>query len=136
MIPLSTHSTLLVEASALGVTMIFVRQMLMWLALRGLRPVILHRLGLPEEFRIGQPMRFGIAYPLAIWSGRLGLAFLIAPMLHLVMVGLDGGWTPHVSTLLAIVAGIAAVLFALDRVIASWVRKAADLPADWRAKVS
>jgi len=130
----TSPSIYLAVAFALGVALVLARQALMWIAFRRLKPAILHRLGLPEGHRIRQPMRFGIVYVLATWSGRLGFAFLIALVMHLVLLGLDRSWTLQVSAMLTIVAGIAAALFALDRLIASRVRNAVGLPADWRAK--
>lgn len=130
------HVVLLAEAFALGIVVVLARQMLMWLALRGLAPVIVRRMELPDGFRIREPVRFGIVYRLARWAGWIGLGFLIAPVLHLLLFGFDQGWTLQLRTMLNAVAGIAAVLFVLDRLIGWCVRRTTKLPADWRARVS
>ncbi|WP_162254702.1 hypothetical protein [Sphingomonas sp. Root241] len=127
---------LLAEAFALGIVVLLARQMLMWLALRELAPGIVHRMELPDGLRIREPMRFGIVYRLARWAGWIGLAFLIAPVLHLLLLGFDQGWTLQLRTMLCAVAGVAAALFVLDWLVASRVRGATRLPADWRARVS
>lgn len=131
----SIYLTAFAEWFALGLVLVLIRQALMWIALRGLRPTILHRMELPEGHRIREPMRFGIVYTLTKWGGGLGVPYLIALVLHPVILGFDRGWTAQLSIVLMIVAGIAAALFALDRKIASWVRRTVDLPADWRARV-
>lgn len=130
------HIVQLAEAFALGIVVVLARQMLIWLALRELAPVIVRRMELPDGLRIREPMRFGIVYGLARWVGWIGLAFLVAPVLHLLLRGFDQGWTLQLGTMLSVVAGIAAALFVLDQLIASRVRGATRLPADWRARVS
>ncbi|ATY33773.1 hypothetical protein [Sphingomonas psychrotolerans] len=118
----------------LGVALVLVRQGLIWVALTRLKPAISRRIQLPEGHRISEPMRLGIAYTVATWGGRLGVGYLIAPPFHLVLVGFDSGWTVQIGIVLTGVLGIAAAVFALDRGMASWVRNAANLPADWRTR--
>ena len=119
---------------ALGFALVLVRQLLVWIALRGLKPDILHRMTLPEGNRIREPMRLGIAYGFAKWAGWLGLAYLIAPVLHLLLLGFDQGWTVQLGIALAVFGVIAAAGFAFDRLLASAVRRAMSLPANWRAR--